>query len=243
MAASSSPRRLLAIALALLAIGTATPRRACASGDDYIDETFVYSTLRRGEFELEGVGDARGGASRPTRTLGTTGFEYGLTDRWTIDAGGSWDHLAGGNGFSRLRAETRVRLGEAGRGPLDAGVSVEYEHERAGDGWEDTVAPRIVLSRALAARLDTSLNLDFPLPLEGGGEAGFVWALGVRYPVDGTWRGGIEYRQEPDERLATVFPQLWFIPRPEWTLKLGAGIGMTPSTTPLIARLALEIEL
>jgi len=229
------------LALLLLA---GLPAPATAHRDDYIDETFVYMTLARREFEIELWGEGRGGKGRQTSQWYTGAFEYGITSRWTIDGAGQWTQDRDPLRFGRLRLETRYRFSDEGRLPVDLAASAEYERERAGSAgdYEQTVTPRIVMSRDLVARFNTTINLDFPIALSGGSEVTFAWALGARYPDEGFVRYGVELKQRASEHQAMVFPQLWFALPREMTVKLGVGIGLTPQTDPIVARAVFEGE-
>ena len=237
-----------AVAATLLALAASfalcLPRAAIAHRDDYIHETFVYQTLERHEFEIELWEEGHGGAGRATTLWSTAAFEYGVTSRWTLDAAGQWERASEATRFGRLRAETRYRFAEENRWPLDLALSAEYERERAGEGagFEQTLTPRVVISKDLLRSFNSTLNLDLPIALEERHDVTFAWALGVRYPAEGSTRVGVEVQQRPAAHQAVVFPQLWFAFPHEMTVKLGTGIGLTQATEPLIARGVFEIE-
>jgi hypothetical protein len=233
-------------ALATVAIVLLIPSAAQAHRDDYLDETFVYVTLGRHEFEIEGWAEARRDADHQTTRWYTGAFEYGISSHWMAD--GAAQMLDGGEGlqFGRLRLETRARFAEEGRWPVDVAASTEYEHETwasTGVASEDVLTPRLVLSRDISRDLNTTLNLDFPVRLSGEREVTFAYALGVRYPADTAVRVGTELKGDPSERTATVFPQIWFALPKELTLKFGTGIGLTSRTDRWVARVVAEIEL
>ena len=227
--------------LFLLAV-LAAPARA--HRDDYIDETFVYMTLDRHEFEIELWGESRGGEGRAPTEWYTGAFEYGLTRRWTVDGAAQWTQHEDPAFLGRLRAESRYRFAEEGRGPLDLAASAEYEQERASPSseYEQTLTPRVVVSRDLSPHFNTTVNLDFPITLTGGTDVAFAWALAARYPDEGFARYGVELKQNATERQAVVFPQVWFALPHEMTVKLGAGIGLTDETDPITGRLVFEAE-
>jgi hypothetical protein len=233
-------------ALATVAIVLLIPSAAQAHRDDYLDETFVYATLGRHEFEIEGWAEARRDADHQTTGWYTGAFEYGISSHWMAD--GAAQMLDGGEGlqFGRLRLETRARFAEEGRWPVDVAASTEYEHETwasTGVASEDVLTPRLVLSRDISRDLNTTLNLDFPVRLSGEREVTFAYALGVRYPAETAVRVGTELKGDPSERTATVFPQVWFALPKELTLKFGTGIGLTSRTDRWVARVVAEIEL
>ena len=219
--------------------------QAWAHRDDYIDETFVYQTLGAREREIEGWAEIHAGHDRHPRAWYTGAFEYGLTKRWTVDGAAQWVHDSGGPGFGRFRSETRYRFAEEGKGPLDLAISLEYEAEtrRATQGeTEHVLTPRLVLSRDLLPAFNTTLNLDFPVPVSGEGEVGFRYAIGARYPAEGFVRAGAEFKRGPSEHSSILFPQLWFAFPGEVTFKLGTGIGLGSSDDPFNGRAVLETE-
>jgi len=219
--------------------------QAWAHRDDYIDETFVYQTLGAREREIEGWAEIHAGHDRHPRAWYTGAFEYGLAKRWTVDGAAQWVHDSGGLGFGRFRSETRYRFAEEGKGPLDLAISLEYEAEtrRATQGeTEHVLTPRLVLSRDLVPAFNTTLNLDFPVPVSGEGEVRFRYAIGARYPAEGFVRAGAEFKRGPSEHSSILFPQLWFAFPGEVTFKLGTGIGLGSSDDPFNGRAVLETE-
>ena len=234
---------LVAPALVLVLLAC-LPAPASAHRDDYIDETFVYMTLARSEFELELWGDGRGGEGRRPSDWYTSALEFGITSRWTIDGAGQWTQDIDPLRFGRLRLETRYRFSEEGRLPVDLAASAEYERERPrppGD-YDQTLTPRIVISRDLLSRFNTTLNLAFPITLSGGNNVSFAWALAARYPDEGLVRYGIELKQRAAEHLAVATPQVWFALPRGITLKFGVGMGLTPQTDPVVGRAVFEAE-
>ena len=234
---------LSAVAIAVLLL---VPSVAHAHRDDYLDETFVYVTLGRHEFELEAWAEARRDTDHRTVGWYTGAFEYGITSHWMADGAAQTLDQGEGLQFGRLRLETRARFAEEGAWPVDIAASAEYEHEtRASKGVEseDVLTPRVVLSRDVSRDLNTTLNFDFPIRLTGDREVTFAYALGVRYPADTAVRVGTELKGNPSEDTATVFPQVWFALPKELTLKFGTGIGLTSQTDAWVARAVAEIEL
>src|SRR5262245_30410767 len=113
----------------LVAMVLLRPGLAAAHRDDYIDETFVYMTLERHEFELEVWGEARVAPTHDTQGWYTLAFESGVTSRWTLDGAAQVIQRSGGADLGRFRSETRYRFAEEGRWPLDLAASAEYELE------------------------------------------------------------------------------------------------------------------
>jgi hypothetical protein len=232
--------------LAAVAVLLLVPSLAQAHRDDYLDETFVYVTLGRHEFELEAWAEARRGTDHRTAGWYTGAFEYGITSHWMADGAVQFLHQDEGLQFGRVRLETRARFAEEGVWPVDVAASAEYEHETqasTGIETEDVLTPRLVLSRDLSPDLNTTLNLDLPVKLTGEREITFAYALGVRYPAETTVRVGTELKGDPSAHTATVFPQAWFALPHELTLKFGTGIGLTSRTDLWVVRAVAEIEL
>ena len=229
----------------IVAISLIFPAVAEAHRDDYIDETFVYMTLEKGAFEMEFWGEARGTQEHTTEGWYTMAFENGITSRWTLDAAGQMVHKGSGLQFGRFRSETRYRFANEGEWPLDLAVSAEYEFEAeaaSGGETDQTLTPRLVLSKDLTPKLNTTVNLDCPVSLTGGGLS-FAYALGVRYPAESFVRVGIELKGQPAASTATIFPQVWLALPKERTIKVGTGFGLTDQTDRFVARAVLEMEL
>lgn len=236
---------LVPAVLLSLATTTAFAPHAFAHRDDYIDETFVYQTLGRGEREIELWGEIHDGNDRHPRPWYTGAFEYGATSRWTIDAAAQWVQDPSGLGFGRFRAETRYRFADEGLAPLDLAASVEYEIETAratGAEQEHVLTPRLVVSRDLSSAFNTTLNLDLPITLSADPTVQVRYALAARFPAEGLIRVGTEFKQTPAEKSATLFPQLWFALPREITFKLGMGIGLGSADDPLVGRVVVESE-
>jgi hypothetical protein len=227
---------------ALTTVFVAAP--AQAHRDDYIDETFVYMTLGQGEFELEFWGEVRESATHVTEGWYTNAFEYGITSRWTLDAAAQLVHQGGGLEFGRLRSETRYRFANEGEWPLDVAASAEYELETktvTGNETEHTLTPRLVVSKDLSPKLNTTVNLDVPISLSGGGLS-FAYGVGVRFPAETTVRVGTEMKGQPSVDTATLFPQVWLALPKGMTIKVGTGIGLTDQTDRFVARGVFEVE-
>jgi len=211
-----------------------------------IDETFVYQTVEPHELELEAWAEARETSDDSVTGWYTAAVEYGLTERWMADvAAQAFDD--GGFHFGRLRLETRYRFADEGAWPVDLAISLEYEVERdaATGDLEQSVTPRLVIAKDVIPALNTTLNLDVPVRLDGGASATLAYAIGVRYPARARFRVGAEFRHDVRDRAATIFPQVWILPssRVNLVAKLGLGIGLTSAADPWVVRLSFELEL
>ena len=86
-------KKHLLIGFIRIALLVSLPKFALAIPDDYIDETLVYSTLDKGELELEYRYDyGRDREDNEHFMAHTFGLEYGITDRWMIDGSVSIEH-------------------------------------------------------------------------------------------------------------------------------------------------------
>ena len=219
--------------------------QALAHRDDYLDETFVYQTVESGELELEAWAETHHPLAGPNIFVSTLSVECGLTSRWMADVAFQWDHPQGARTvFGRFRAETRYRFSEEGRKAVDLAISSEYELVRLGNGLPDEqeLSPRLILSKDLWPKLNTTLNLDFPYEFSSR-EISFSYALGLRYPAESVFRIGAELRHKPSDRQATILPQIWYVPQESLALKLGLSEGLTARSEPWFLRFALEIEI
>ena len=226
--------------------------------DDYLNETFVFQTIERGEFEPElwidaGRGRERSGGFRAYAAA----FEYGITDHWMVDSFAGWIDPIEGSGFlQRIRAETRVRFGEEGDRPVDVAASFEVEHEREQDVGEEVsrkiarlrglwiLTPRLVLSRDLGG-WNLTLNLDAAREFPAGGRDRWTsgYALGARYPREAFLRYGVELRQDwGSQPTSLLMPQVWLSLAHEMTVKVGAGARFEGSPHERFLRIVFERE-
>ena len=230
--------------LCLLMLCLLVPSSAAAHRDDYIDETFVYMTLEGGARELELWGEVRDTRVHTAEGWYTTAFELGISSHWTLDAASQLVQKGKDVDFGRFRSETRYRFANEGDWPLDLAASAEYELETSavtGRETEQTFTPRLVVSKDLTPKLNTTVNLDAPLSLSEGGLS-FAYALGLRYPAEGLLRVGTELKGQPSAQTATIFPQLWWALPHDNTIKVGTGIGLTDRTDRFVVRGVFEVE-
>lgn len=217
--------------------------RALAHRDDYINETFVYQTLSKGEFEPEYTLDFHHARKdRKDFFLNSLGFEYGITHAWMVDGIASLKTDTGGdNVFQRSRVETRYRFSEEGVGPIDIATSLEYEWENE-EGGDQALIPRLVLSKDIIPKLNTTLNLFSEIGLsEAKIRAGY--ALAFRYPAQSFLRYGVELQgKHPSPNELLIVPQIWLAFRHEITWKFGAGAFLVSSRERFLARTVFEAE-
>ncbi len=232
---------------------------AFAHRDDYINETFVFETLRPGEFEPELWYDhlpAQAGVGPAERYAAA--FEYGVTPHFMVDALASWLNSSQGDlSFNRFRAEGRGRLGEEGDHPVDLAMSFEAEYERGPEefsgeprgasGKEQAwrLTPRLVLSRDVGRQFNATLNVDLTTELRAHAADRFApgYAIGLRFPRQALVRYGVEWRQEFAPQVRSVLlPQIWISLPHDATFKLGEGFGGGAAASERVFRAVFEIE-
>lgn len=228
-------------ALFALLVFLCVPGDALAHREDYLEETLVYLTLHRAELEPEywvDLGRNRGGDLGVVRH--DVALEYGITERWMIDARATLDHTRKRLGLSGARLETRYRFSEEGKLPLDVAVSGELNTEESGRGSQQPGAElRLILSKD-HGKSNFTLNLaeEFPFRRES---PSFNPAFGYRHNLSKLLNVGTELKYSSENRRGSFTPQIWFLFPHGVTLKMGvsAGFGCHPKS---FARVALEIE-
>src|SRR5262245_34900304 len=152
-------RRFSSAALFLLLF--CAPRRGFAHKDDYIDETLVFVTVERGEWELEYWFDlgwiSNGDGEMPHQDFTRHNFavEHGLTDHLMLDGRWTLSKLEGQPSvFDSGRLEGRYRFGEEDERPVDIAASGEINTERDERGKQVFgLEPRLILSKDIKAKL------------------------------------------------------------------------------------------
>lgn len=232
--------RILGMLLTTMVLST---WEASAHCDDYLNETFVYLSLKRGEIEAEYwfdhlmESDGRGDFFRHN-----TAFEWGITDRWMVDGRGTVVSEDGqGTNFDSARLESRYRFLDEGVLPVDIAASFEVNLEREPDASTTvSIEPRLILSRDFGERLNLTANLSEEIPLDSGSTA-FLAAFGIRFNWTKLARIGSELQYNFDERSGWVTPQVWLgLPR-DITMKFGYSIGVDREPGDFF-RVALEVE-
>lgn len=234
----SSRQRLL-----LLLTGALTASRlpVFAHREDYIDETLVYQTLERHEFEPEYWFDYGWvGNTEDYFFRHHVSTEYGITGNWMVDARATMlEPKDDGLRFDSARMETRYRFADEGTYPLDIAVSAELNTERQNNGENRFgIEPRLILSRDFG-KLNLTLNLSEEFPFNSGTPE-FLTSSGFRYDATRLFRFGSELKYNTNEHLGAVVPQVWFILPHEITLKFGYSHGFDRNREDFL-RFALEL--
>lgn len=188
-----------------------------AHKEDFIGETLVFMTLRRGEAEPELWFDRFRGGARAWHAA----FEYGITDRWMSDA-----RVTRSEGhIQSARVESRYRIGEEGAMPVDIALSGEMNTEREEDGTRRYgIEPRLIVSKDFG-KLNLTLNVSKEIPVNGG-RSDIMGATGVRYDATDLFRTGAEAQYDITERRGVAIPQIWLTLPREVTIKGGYGVGI-----------------
>ncbi len=221
----------------LLFTGEATAHR-----DDYINESLVYLTVERSEFEAEYWFD-RGWRrwDRNGFTRHNAAIEWGITDHWMLD--GRLTAISDGKtNFDSARLESRYRFRDEGAFPVDIAVSFEVNSERESDGSTTVgIEPRVILSKDLGEQLNLTVNLSEEIPLDSGTPE-FLLALAERINMTTLVRVGSEFQYNFEEHSGEAIPQLWLALPRDITIKIGYSIGINKEPDDFL-RVALEVEL
>jgi hypothetical protein len=225
-----------------------TPGRSFAHKDDYIDETLVYVTVERSEWELEywfdlgRISTLGSESSRQDFTRHNFALEHGLTDHLMLDGRLTISKLEGQPAvFDSGRLEGRYRFGEEGERPVDIAASAEINTERDENGKQVFgLEPRLILSKDIKAKLNLTLNV--PLEIQPGpGSVELVPSFGLRYNASDPLRLGFEARYNSDSRQGAFIPQIWFIPKEGFIIKVALALGLDRNEANF-GRIALEAE-
>jgi hypothetical protein len=193
---------------------------AYAHGEDYIDETLVYDTLERGAVE-PGYWFDIGRDDSQHFMRHNLALEYGITDRWMIDARATGiDEYRDGFHFDSSRLETRYRFFDAGTLPVDMAVSGEINSRRDEQGHQIFgIEPRLILSKDFG-KLNVTLNLAPEIPFNHNSPT-FETRGGCEYAVTDVFHFGTELRYDTEEHAVGVIPQIWLTFPHKVTLKAG----------------------
>lgn len=194
--------------------------RIFAHGEDYIDETLVYTTLERGAVEPGYWFDiGRNDSGQFMRH--NLALEYGITDHWMIDARATGlDERRDGFHFDSSRLETRYRFFDEGTLPVDIAASGEINSGRDEEGHQIVgIEPRFILSKGLG-KLNLTFNLALEIPFSRHSPS-LETRGGLEYGVTDFFHFGTELRYDTEEHAAAVIPQIWLTFPRNVTLKAG----------------------
>ena len=203
---------------------------ALAHREDFVDETLVYETLERGEFEPEYWFD-EAHRSDPSRNFvrHNLAAEVGITEHWMIDTRATMQKEEGqALRFDSARLETRYRFFDESTLPMDIAVSGEVNVERDEQGADSFgIEPRLILSKDFQ-KLNLTLNLSEEVPFDSHTNI-FNVSSGFRYDSTELFRFGSELKYDFADHEGALIPQLWFAFPHEITLKMGYSHGFDRS--------------
>ncbi len=233
---------------ALLALLLLAPAAARATGNDFLDETFIPRGLQRGEMGLEFGADLRHDNFERWQGWFQPALEFGPTSRLTLEGALMYVNRGKGLEFGGWRAEPRFRITPEEGSPVQVALGLEAESEtRAAKhlATERTYRPQLALSAEPVHALTVAGNIGAAylaenLPIKS--RTVFIYALGLRYPERGAFMAGIELRHDPLEKETRVTPQVWFALPDEWKLRAGMVVGAHSHPYRNIARLIVEKE-
>lgn len=218
------------------------PLSARAHKDDYLDETFVYVTIRRGvmilEYRAKYLGSSRDRRVSPF-LVNSPFFEYGLTNHTMIEARLSWGTPETNGVFAGGFLQLRHRFGEEGKHFLDPAIALEYEAEREERKMRHFFVPILVLSKDIG-EFNVTSNFLFRTELSPTREFRFQHAVGIRYPARGV-RYSLEWKSlGRDQRY--LLPAIQIPLHDRVSLKFGVGGGVNRHSPRVLAEILLEIE-
>ncbi|MBI4370359.1 MAG: hypothetical protein HY547_09040 [Elusimicrobia bacterium] len=204
-------------------------------------ETYGYSTLETGRFELELWSDRRNPDSGSSYWFHQTEVEYGVTDRYTV---GLYGVFRDGQGFAALKIENRYRLSRPGQWPLDTALYLEFK-DANGSKDDDEIEGKVIMSKDIGAvNYTANAILGFEREVKSGG--GEEWealpslALAAAYGRGSRVTPGIELVL--NEEKSRVIPGLYIDLAPEVRLNLGLSLGLQAKADDWQLKSILEIE-
>jgi hypothetical protein len=176
-------------------------------------------------------------------TTGLTAWSELGVYLFTTEASGTGTQWSGGS------IRPMVRVPRSWHWPLGMALSTEVEYERPQSGaatWTWEIRP--ILDKTLG-RWYLSVNPTLEYPLHGSGTTGAVQfspSAKVSYDATRSITAGIEYYgaygpidefASPSSRLQQFFGTADLHVSSQWELNVGVGVGATPVTSQLVAKL------
>ncbi|MGD1018992.1 MAG: transporter [Verrucomicrobiia bacterium] len=208
--------------------------------------------------ELENTATVRYAKSQPTENYAAEAeLEYGLTDRWEIDAEAPYEFLRprnkpGADGVGDV--ETAVRYGAipVGQGPvaLTAGLGLGIP---TGDRTRDLGEGRLTLEPFFTAstwvrRCNVQVNGGWTRAITNSGQEprdDFEYNVVILYPVK-RWYVGLEGNGDSTSAVTTYYvtPELIWRPMKSLELLVAAPLGVTRESADygVIGEVSLELE-
>lgn len=204
----------LSITLVVCAIGLSQKGYTA----DYIGETEGYSTLNKGEFELEfKFGYGRNRDDNEHFYTGEFEMEYGVTEYFMVEGEAEFEHTSDeGTDFDEGSLALRYRFGEKGELPIDIAISGTLNTENDDGELEYALEPRLILAKDIG-KFNVALNLPLDIPLEEG-QAEFIPAMGLGYYATKNFRVGCEVKYNVESHEGSLILQIRYklpLPPPE----------------------------
>jgi hypothetical protein len=208
--------------------------------------------------ELESTATFHYSKSQPTENYAAEAeLEYGLTDRWEIDADAPYEFLRpknklGADGVGDVEVATRYGVVPIGRGPvaLTAGLELGIP---TGDRTHDLGEGRLTLEPFLTAstwigRCNVQVNSGWTRALTNSGEApldDFEYNAAILYPMK-RWYVVLEGDGESSSAVTTYYitPELIWRPMKNLELLIATPLGITHESADygVIGAVSLELE-
>lgn len=236
-----------ALAVALLAL----PAAAFELEEGTTEENSVEMEISNSVF----LGDVDNGDDRSTHEVGVT---WGLLHGWSTGLAFELTNEAGGEiAFEGVEWSNTIAIlgGETERGPegltLALFTAFEFEFEES-DDVELTIGPAIGIE---LDPIELTVNPFVTVPLGGGSDAGFTYALGAYYEVSDDLAVGIEAHGEIEDAFSNapglsqqehfIGPAIAFEIEAEEDreveFRLGSFFGLTEATPTVGLSLNLEL--
>lgn len=184
-------------------------------------------------------------------------FEYGLTDRWELDAGVPYEFVnpndgSSANGIGDIEAAVRYGVIPPGKQPfaLDVGLGFGIP---TGDRTHDLGEGRLTLEPSFTAstwigRFNAQLNCGWQRAVTNAGEEprnDFEYNVAILYPV-GHWFLAVEGNGASTHEATTYYitPELIWKPTPNLQFLVAVPIGVTGAAADygVVASVTLELE-
>jgi len=184
-------------------------------------------------------------------------FEYGLTDRWEIDADVPYEFLqpkneAGANGIGDVEAAVRYGVIPIGKQPLALTAGLGFGIP-TGDRTRDLGEGRLTLEPFFTAGMwlgpcNVQLNGGWTRAVTDSGDEprdDFEYNVAILYPV-GRWCVVVEGNGESNSDSTTYYvtPELIWRPMKNLELLVAAPLGITRESADygVVAEVSLELE-
>lgn len=208
--------------------------------------------------ELESTVTFQYSKSQPAENYGAEAeLEYGLTDRWEIDADVPYEFLrpkneSGANGIGDVEAAVRYGVVPLRQGPVALTAGLEFGIP-TGDRTRDLGEGRLTLEPFLTASTwlgpcNVQVNGGWTRAVTNAGKEpldDFEYNVAILYPVK-RWYVAVEGNGESSSQVTTYYvtPELIWRPMKNLELLVAAPLGVTRESADygVIGEVSLELE-